>query len=370
MARTEKNERNYGIDALKLASMLLIVLLHVLGQGGVLGACQPGSWRYHAAWLLEIAGYCSVGCFALASGYVQYGRVPKPERLMMLWLQVVFYGLAACVLFRIFLPGAVRPADIVCALFPVVTKQYWYFTAYFGLFFLMPVILHVLNTMDERAQRRLSAALLALFCGLPTLQLARIFFPSLPHTDVFVTNNGYSLIWLAALFYLGGRMRKTAFFAKKSAGTWLLLCLGAIAVTWLSQIAIRALTFRLHGQSIDEDFFIRFTSPTVLAASVCLMGFFARLRVGDAAARVLKALSPLSFGVYLVHVQPLVWEHVMKGRFAALAEKPLAAMVLCILSAALAIFLLALAADAVRQLLFRALRVERACKALCKKLER
>ena len=45
-------------------------------------------------------------------------------------------------------------------------------------------------------------------------------------------------------------------------------------------------------------------------------------------------------------------------------------MVLCILSAALAIFLLALAADAVRQLLFRALRVERACKALCKKLER
>ena len=60
----------------------------------------------------------------------------------------------------------------------------------------------------------------------------------------------------------------------------------------------------------------------------------------------------------------------MKGRFAAFAEKPLATMVLCILSAALAIFLLALAVDAVRQLLFRALRVERACKALCKKLER
>lgn len=33
-----ENTRNYGIDLLKILSMLLVALLHVLGQGGILSA--------------------------------------------------------------------------------------------------------------------------------------------------------------------------------------------------------------------------------------------------------------------------------------------------------------------------------------------
>ena len=29
-------ERNYGIDLLRIVSMMMVVLLHVLGQGGIL----------------------------------------------------------------------------------------------------------------------------------------------------------------------------------------------------------------------------------------------------------------------------------------------------------------------------------------------
>ena len=39
------SNRNYGIDALRLVSMYLVVILHVLGQGGVLANSHSGGGR-------------------------------------------------------------------------------------------------------------------------------------------------------------------------------------------------------------------------------------------------------------------------------------------------------------------------------------
>lgn len=38
-----KNERNYGIDLLRLVLMYMVCILHTLGQGGILEACEPGT---------------------------------------------------------------------------------------------------------------------------------------------------------------------------------------------------------------------------------------------------------------------------------------------------------------------------------------
>ena len=35
--QSETIKRNHGIDLLKIVAMLLVLLLHVLGQGGILG---------------------------------------------------------------------------------------------------------------------------------------------------------------------------------------------------------------------------------------------------------------------------------------------------------------------------------------------
>lgn len=60
--------RNYGIDALRIVSMLMVVTLHVLGHGGVLKIAE--SEKYWIVWFLEISAYCAVNCYALISGYV------------------------------------------------------------------------------------------------------------------------------------------------------------------------------------------------------------------------------------------------------------------------------------------------------------
>lgn len=80
------DKRNYGIDFLRILSMLMVVFLHVLLQGGILGAAKPNSINYWTAWFLEIACYCAVNCFALTSGYVMCRSRPKFSRLGGLWL--------------------------------------------------------------------------------------------------------------------------------------------------------------------------------------------------------------------------------------------------------------------------------------------
>ena len=85
-----QTKRNIGIDLLKIVSMLMIVTLHMLGHGGVLDNMPPMSRCYQVAWLIEIACYGAVNCYALASGFLT-ARC-NIRKLMELWLQVMFYS--------------------------------------------------------------------------------------------------------------------------------------------------------------------------------------------------------------------------------------------------------------------------------------
>lgn len=62
------DKRNYGIDLLRLVSMFLIVVLHSLSRGALVGVA-PFNIHYEAGFLIEALTYCAVNCFALISGY-------------------------------------------------------------------------------------------------------------------------------------------------------------------------------------------------------------------------------------------------------------------------------------------------------------
>lgn len=49
-------ERNYGIDLLRLVLMYMVCILHTLGQGGVLNACNPsgGDIKFSGYWRLVL----------------------------------------------------------------------------------------------------------------------------------------------------------------------------------------------------------------------------------------------------------------------------------------------------------------------------
>ena len=92
-----QTNRNFGIDLLIIISMPMVVILHVLGQGGVLESTKLFSPNYMITWFLEIAAYCAVNCYALISGYVGYESKHKFSNLFHLLFHVAKVFPKSCV---------------------------------------------------------------------------------------------------------------------------------------------------------------------------------------------------------------------------------------------------------------------------------
>lgn len=95
------SQRNVGIDGLRIIAMFMVVILHTLGQGGVLSASTTLSTQYETAWFLEIVAYCAVNCYAIISGYVGVTAKYRCSNMAVLWLRVVFYTVLITLAFRI-----------------------------------------------------------------------------------------------------------------------------------------------------------------------------------------------------------------------------------------------------------------------------
>ena len=158
---------NAGVDLLRVLSMFMVVVLHVLGQGGVLAALTPGTPGWALGWTLECACYCAVDCFGLVSGYVAHSRYFSGRRCVLLWAQVAFYSAGIALLFKLFYPESTSFRSILAACFPVMSQKYWYFTAYFTLIFFAPFLTILLENLSRAQVKQLLAAIVFLFCLLP-----------------------------------------------------------------------------------------------------------------------------------------------------------------------------------------------------------
>lgn len=377
--------RNYGIDLLRMVSMFLVAILHTLGQGGVIGVTGAGTASYAAVWFLETAAYCAVNCYALISGYVSVkagggacpggpqvsgsapggasvggshgksqvsGSAPgiasvggcgfRPvryrfSRFLNLWLEVTFYTVTMTVIFAVACPGAVGIKEAVSAFFPLLTKQYWYFNAYFVLFLAMPFVDRLIEVLSKKDMQLLLGGIGLGFSILPTIA----------NKDIFVTGKGYSGLWLICLYIIGAyiKLYMKALPMKKwqSMGLYIV----CVAAAWLWKIVDL-------GQV--RNLFIHYTSPFILLAAVSLLLFFRDCRFGPRSCRLIALLSPAAFGVYLIHVNPLFWEHVMKKAFVDFKSLPPAALVLAVLAAALCIYAVGSLIDVVRIRIFNGCR--------------
>lgn len=205
-------KRHDGIDALRIVSMFMVVVLHTLGQGGILRNTVPYSIHYYVAWFLEIGSYCAVNCFALISGYVLHRSRPCISKLAQLWLQVIFYSILITGIFAVVYPERIGLKYIVKALFPVSFNQYWYISAYFGLYLLTPILNIAIAHIEKKTYDALLLSIFGLFCVLGYFSLH----------DAYTLNSGYSL--LCILYLLGAYLYKYDIAAKvKNVG--LLVCI-------------------------------------------------------------------------------------------------------------------------------------------------
>ena len=127
----EKAPRHMGIELLRIVATGMIVLHHLLAHGGLLAVFPSPGPTDAAMRLLNAFAYCAVNLYGLISGYGSSGRF-RPARLVGLWVQAWFTGVVLTALLSPLTP--VTAADWRTALLPIGSQEYWYLTAYFGLY--------------------------------------------------------------------------------------------------------------------------------------------------------------------------------------------------------------------------------------------
>ena len=148
--------------------MMILPVLHVLEHGGVLNASITLSLNYCTAWFLNISAYCAVNTYGLISGYVGYGKKHRWISFFMLLFQVLFYTILTTVLFAILSPEKIGLKVILAAIVPFAYGSYWYYTAYFCLFFLMPYLDIFIEKTTKTEARKMLASCFFVFSLLTT----------------------------------------------------------------------------------------------------------------------------------------------------------------------------------------------------------
>lgn len=355
-----RKEYSYGIDLLRIVAMFMIVVLHILGPGGILENTNLLSINYNIGWFLEIASYCSVNCYALISGYVGRNAEYKYKNIILLWLRVLFYTLLITMLFAVFSREKVGGQEVINAIFPVMRKQYWYFTQYFCMFFLIPIVNYGINSIEIRKLHVIIGTNIVIFSVLPTII----------REDIFHLENGYSAYWLLILYIIGAYIDRIELSKRITRIQALLGYVSMVIITWLSKIGIEWVTYRLCGEPKGRLLLVNYTSPTILMASIFLIILFSEINVKGIFKKIVLFFAPSAFSVYLIHTNKLIWKNWWIDLFVNVASMPPVIFVIIVIVSAVVVYCVCSFIDKGRIRIFSILKINQRIdylgKYLCK----
>lgn len=137
--------RNYGIDLLKIISMINIINLHINKKSGLLKV-KPGNPKYKQVYRLQAFSLWPVNVFGLVSGIISF-RKYKFSNLIYIWFEYFFYS----IFFSIYLykRSLLDLRNLILSFFPIGIKRLWYFNAYFFMYLLLPFITNSINSLNK-----------------------------------------------------------------------------------------------------------------------------------------------------------------------------------------------------------------------------
>lgn len=354
-----KNERNLGIDILRIISMFMVTVLHLAGQGGYKGTPDSGAVYYIMTFLVVVC-YGAVNIFALISGYVMYGTSIKYKRIVGLWFQVAFYSVGLSIIDKV----VFHSTDMfIKSLLPVLSAKYWYFSAYFFMFFFIPYF----NSFIEKLSGK--TALKFIVTGSVILSVISNIVEFTGY-DIIGLLKGYSLMWLSFCYLIGALIKKyRRYFERLSSKTCIWIIFACTALTFIDSTWLVNMKLPANLEILPRGMLLRYTSPTVFVMSVCMLIIFSRIKISHGK-KLIGILSATSFGVYIVQTHSLIWNNYILKFSTFFNVSNALSKTLLVLVGAVGLYILISIADYLRIQLFRLLHIDSLSAWICKLLER
>lgn len=153
--------RNSNIELLRIISIFVIVLSHVVGGGESLSGINEYLVIFQNS---SVHAGVGVTCFIFISGYygIRFSRKRLNKICSIIWMCSI------CSLFILFMSGNASLTECFKSIFPIITRKYWYASCYVFLLILSPWINEFTDNLEKDNFQKLLLACITLFYVLPT----------------------------------------------------------------------------------------------------------------------------------------------------------------------------------------------------------
>ena len=328
-----KIKRESNFELLRIISMFMIVVLHVLNHGGIYKSTNIYSNDFIIVNLIESLSIVGVNCFVLISGYFGINSRFSFRKCMKIYIQVIFYSII--INYFAFVRGVI-PLDkytIIKMIFPITTKVWWFITVYIVLYLLSPYINKLIKSLKFEEIHKLIVILFIILIILSSL----VIIP-----NPIDNSGGYSLYNFIYLYIIGAYIKlyydNKNFDKKITFGVYLLL------VVLLSTFNVCISRFKGADLTIYQYNFL-----PIFFSSISLFLFFKEIKISS---KVINFISSLTFGVYLFHDNPIIRQNIynffeIEGKLSG------GKLILYIAFVAISIYTISSIIELLRKLLFK-----------------
>lgn len=349
------NKRNYGIDLLRIMAMFFIVFIHVLGKSGISFYYPNNSIEYNIINFVVAVLICCVNLFGLISGYVLVKHKFKVNKIFMMYLQVVVFCILNFVLFLIFDKNFKVDKYIIIRIFTPMTHQtYWYYSCYFMLFLLFPYF----NIFIESINKKVHMFLIVIMFITNSII-------SWKFQNIWFMYRGFSFIWLSNLYFIGAYIKKYDFKIKK------VYCKLIFVISLIMVYLTYTQIVHIHyvREILPQYIFVSYNGPFVLFEAISLMLIFKDFNIKNKYfTKIITFVSPLTFGVYLLHEMVFSREYIMR-KIGFLTKYNVFLIVLFTFLFAVAIFSVCIIIEYIRVKVFKLCRINKLVNKITKGLQ-
>lgn len=309
-------ERNIGIDLLRIVSMCMIIVLHIINKGANISAL-PVALRVENEVILAFT-MCSVNVYVLISSYfLDESTMVKGKKILQMFFEcwIINFGVA----FILHFLGIVKlskPVDYLYLLFPFLTRRNWFINVYILLYFLHPFINFFINAIDKNVYKKLIAILVLIFSVYPSIMPNRNW--------TFDVMKGYDIVWFVCLYLIMSYIKRYYLQDKVFHIRAFKLCfLGLLCVIIMvlsKEFIITIIGNRIGSErlnSLDNIWYTYDSIPVLIMSFVFFLLFYqlnSKLRIGRFST-IIAIFGPCTLGVYMIHdnfkMREVLWEKII-----------------------------------------------------------
>lgn len=144
-----KTKREVNMELLRIVGMLMVITLHCLGNGLLLGNSTISVYNTVLIRFLDFFSLTANAIFLIISGYYSINKKFNLKKVLNLWGKTIFYSILIYLICRVLnLNMQIIDNASFVSFFPVISGEYWFINAYYANSWLMiPYILLMIITV-------------------------------------------------------------------------------------------------------------------------------------------------------------------------------------------------------------------------------